>query len=309
MTMELKFTLLKSLANELARIPQPVITSYQLGRLIFFAYLNNSIGREKLNLKKNIPERKQYNDALNNLLNTGVLSKMAGLSGKYFKVIGKSEVSAEEIICSIDPFCYISHLSAMEYHGITDRLPRTIFVSSPPPSDWKKHAIEMMKRDLGEHYETYIEKGFPQLTRPRPKKIAGKLIEFKNNSHMGAYKRVHGRELRVSTIGRTFLDMLRNPDLCGGIQHVIDVYKEYGKQYARLIVDEIDAHGNGIEKARAGYVLESIIGFDDSRVNSWQLNVQRGGSRKLDPSAEYSPFFSERWALSLNIPTVNSNDS
>lgn len=302
-----KITLGKALANELARIPQPVITSYQLGRLIFNAYITNSIGSENLSLKKNIPDKKQYNDALKTMVDAGVLSNVSGLSGKFFKVLGKPDVSPEEIICSIDPFCYISHLSAMEYHGITDRLPRTIFVSSPPPSDWRVHAIELMKKELKEQYTLYTEKGFPQLTRPRPEKIAGKLIEYKNNSHMGAYKNVQGRALRVATIGRTFLDMLREPELCGGIQHVTDVYKEYAKQYLRLIIDEIDMHGNGIEKARAGYILENQVEITDPRVDEWQKTVQRGGSRKLDPSAEYSSFFSERWALSLNIPSVNSN--
>jgi predicted transcriptional regulator of viral defense system len=307
MTLTRKLTLVKALANELARLPQPVITSYQLGRLIFNAYITNSIGSEILSLKKNIPDKKQYNDALNALLEAGVLSKVSGLSGNFFKVLGKPDVSPDEIICSIDPFCYISYLSAMEYHGITDRLPRTIFVSSPPPLDWRAHANELMRKDLKEQYALYIEKGFPQLTRPRPRKIAGKLIEYKSNSHMGAYKNVQGRALRVATIGRTFLDMLRNPELCGGIQHVTDVYREYAKQYRRLIIDEIDMHGNGIEKARAGYILETQVGITDPRVDAWQKTVQRGGSRKLDPSSEYSSFFSERWALSLNVPSVNSN--
>jgi predicted transcriptional regulator of viral defense system len=302
-----KLTLIKALANELARMPQPVITSYQLGRLIFNAYLSNSIGTESLGLKKNIPDKKQYNDALRALLDAGVLSNVSGLSGNFFKVLGKPDVSPDEIICSIDPFCYISYLSAMEYHGITDRLPRTIFVSSPPPQDWKKYAIELMKKDLKEQYDLYIEKGFPQLTRPRPKKISGKLIEFKSSSHLGAYKTVQGRALRVASIGRTFLDMLRNPELCGGIQHVIDVYKEYARQYLRFILDEIDMHGNGIEKARAGYILENQADINDPRIDEWQKTVQRGGSRKLDPSAEYSSFFSERWALSLNVPSVSSN--
>ena len=307
LTRSKKHSLLKALAQELGRIPQPVITSYQLGRLIFDAYINNSIGGENLNLKKSLPERTQYNTALSDMLNTGVLSKVSGLSGNFFKILGKPDVSADEIICSIDPFCYISHLSAMEYHGITDRLPRTVFVSSPPPTSWRKYASDQMKKDLKEQYDTYIEQRFPQITRPRPEKIAGRLIEFKNNSHMGAYKNIQGRALRVATIGRTFLDMLRDPELCGGMQHVIDVYKEYSKQYLRQIIDEIDAHGKDIEKMRAGFILESEVGIYDPRIDAWQAKVQRGGSRKLDPNNEYSPFFSERWAISLNLPSVNSN--
>lgn len=302
-----KQTLLRALAQELGRKQQPVITSYQLGKLIFSAYAHNGIGDTSLNLKKSVPKKAQYNSALSDMLNAGVLTKFSGLSGNYFKILGMADVDAEEIICSIDPFCYVSHLSAMAYHGITDRLPRTVFVSSPSPKEWKNFATEQMKKDLGELYESYIEQRFPQMTRPRPDKIAGRVVEFKHSSHLGAYRNVQGKSLRVSTISRTFLDMLRDPELCGGMQHVIDVYREYSKQYLRQIIDEIDAHGKEIEKARAGFILENEIGVSDSRIDSWQSKAQRGGSRKLDPNNEYSPFFSERWAISLNLPSVSSN--
>jgi predicted transcriptional regulator of viral defense system len=306
-SIEKKISLTRALTTELGGITSPVISSYQLGRLVFEAYSKNSIGNANLRLKKNLPDRQQYSTALRELLDAGVLSEVSGLSGNYFKLLGAPEVSADQIICAIDPFCYISHLSAMAYHGITDRLPRTVFVSSPPFAKWKEYALELMKKDLGRHFTQYIQQGFPQLTRPRPKKISGKLIEFKNSSYLGAYKNVPGRTLRVATIGRTFLDMISDPDDCGGIQHVIDVYKGHAKQYQRLIIDEVDRHGNGIEKARAGYLLEVQAGVTDRRLDEWQKTVQRGGSRKLDPSAEYSPFFSERWALSLNIPSISEN--
>lgn len=302
------FSLLKVLVNELGRITQPVITPYQLGVLIFNSYINDSSLNNKSNTKKTLLNRKQYNNALNIMLSTGVITKVSSLSGSFFKVLGKSELSPDEVACSIDPFCYISHLSAMEYYGITDRLPRTLFVTSPPPASWKKFADAEMQNDLKEHYELYMESRFPLLTRHRPEKIAGKLIEYKNDSHMGAHKIVQGKTLRVATIGRTFLDMLRSPELCGGMQHVIDVYREYSKQYLRLIIDEIDIHGKDIEKMRAGYILENQANINnDARIEKWQTKVQRGGSRKLDPNGEFSPFFSERWSLSLNLPSVNSN--
>ena len=103
--------------------------------------------------------------------------------------------------------------------------------------------------------------------------------------------------------------MLREPTLCGGMQHVIDVYNQYAKQYFRLIVDELDSHGNGIEKVRAGYILEEHCKIHDPRIDTWHKFAQRGGSRKLDPTGEYSETFSERWSLSLNLPTTSSSGS
>lgn len=297
----------KAIAAELGNIKSPIVSSYQLGCLIFKAYAKNSIGDSDLNLKKRLPNRGQYTSALSQLIETGVLSEVSGLSVNYFKLLGAPDAPAEEVVCAIDPFCYISHLSAMAYHGITNRLPRTIFASSPALAQWKEYATELMKKDLGVYYLDYVSAGFPQLTRARPKKVSGRVVEFKNSSHLGAFRKVPDRLLRVATIGRTYLDMLRDPDACGGIQHVIDVYKETAKQYKRLIIDEVDRHGNGIEKARAGYLLEVQTGVTDPRIDAWQATVQRGGSRKLDASGEYSPFFSERWALSLNVPSIREN--
>lgn len=307
MTTTKKLALLSALTKELGSLQQPVISTYQLGRIIFNAYLHNSIGGMSLNLKKDLPDKPQYNAALNELLNLGVLTKLSGLSGNYFKIIGKLDVEPDEVMCSIDPFCYLSHMSAMAYHGVTDRLPRTVFISTPSTMEWKKFALDQMQKDLGGNYTRYIEHRLPTLTRPNPKKIAGSIINITHSSHLGAYKNIQGRFLRVSTIGRTFLDMLRSPELCGGMQHVVDVYKNYAKQYFRQIIDEVDKHGKNIEKSRAGYILESVVELSDTRLDTWQAEVQRGGSRKLDPSGEYSPFFSERWAISLNLPSVSAN--
>ena len=95
--------------------------------------------------------------------------------------------------------------------------------------------------------------------------------------------------------------MVREPIRCGGIRHVIDVYKNHGPQYKNLIIDELDQHGNKIEKVRVGYLLEEICKLKDERIERWLSFVERGGSRKLDPAAEYRPVYSERWCLSINV--------
>jgi len=95
--------------------------------------------------------------------------------------------------------------------------------------------------------------------------------------------------------------MLRNPSLCGGIYHVLDVYRENAKRYLRLIIDEVDRHGSAIDKVRVGYVLEERLGLTEPRVEKWIENVQRGGSRKLVADEPYKPVFSEKWCLSINI--------
>ena len=94
--------------------------------------------------------------------------------------------------------------------------------------------------------------------------------------------------------------MLREPNLCGGIYHVISAFKSHAANYQRLIVAEIEQHGEPIDKVRCGYFFEEVTGIKNPAVEKWASLAQRGGSRKLDPTAEYSPVYSEKWCLSIN---------
>jgi predicted transcriptional regulator of viral defense system len=207
-------------------------------------------------------------------------------------------------MCSLDPFAYVSHLSALEYHGLTDRFPQIVSMTRPPAAEWRKQAKERMLKDLGEKYPLYIEAGLPKLVRPDVLKIGQTSIQIHERSQMGAYRLVVGSSLRVATIGRTFLDMLREPALCGGWQHVIDIYRQEARRYLNLIVDEVNQHGHPIDKVRAGYVLSEVCGLESESFDDWQKCAQRGGSRKLDADGDYAPQYSERWKLSLNVPSV-----
>ena len=107
--------------------------------------------------------------------------------------------------------------------------------------------------------------------------------------------------MRVATIGRTFLDMLREPELCGGIYHVLEIYAAHAQRYLRLIIDVINRHGTKIDKVRAGYILDERLGLLHPIIDSWLEFAQRGGSRKLLANAPYRSRFSEKWCLSINI--------
>jgi predicted transcriptional regulator of viral defense system len=189
----------------------------------------------------------------------------------------------------------------MAYHGLTDRIPVKLFISSPSKDEWHFFAKEQMRKDLGDDYENYKNAKLPMLVRTKMQKINKMEVHRTSSKHLGAYKSVRGRYLRVSTIGRTFLEMLRNPELCGGINHVLDVFEEYGKNYLRLIVDDIDRNGAPIDKVRAGYIFDELLEVNNEVIESWSSLAQRGGSRKLDSSAEYIPDWSDKWKISLNV--------
>ena len=292
---------LKALTLSLGNINAPVITSYQLGRIIYYLFSTKTYNGEPLNLSKKLAETHDYNKYLRNLLQDGVLNNSRTLPRGVYSLLGRELENPSEIICTINPFCYVSHLSAMAHHGLTDRIPAKLIISSPNPKEWKEYATDKMEKDLSDDYENYIESYLPRLTRQEVTRIRKTEIECINSKHLGAYKNIKGKTTKVSTIGRTFLDMLRNPDLCGGINHVLSVFDEYGQTYLRLITDEIDRNGKQIDKVRAGYILDERMNCSNEIVESWVKFAQRGGSRKLDASTEYIPTWSDKWLLSINV--------
>ena len=185
--------------------------------------------------------------------------------------------------------------------SLTDRLPAKLFLSSPALRDWQIEAGARMGRDLGEDLPLYLAADLPPLAHVKMRKIGPMEVRIFHSKHGCSYKNVKGKTLRVSTLGRTFLDMIRTPDLCGGIRHVVEVYRQHAPAYLRLIVDEIEQHGGPIDKVRAGYLLDEQCGLKDPAVESWTKFAQRGGSRKLDAGAEYQPVWSDKWCLSLNL--------
>jgi len=295
-----------AVALEIGALNKEIITSYQLGRIIFALYQAKIYqGKPIAYLREeSSPTRARYRKILQSLESSGVLSNSSTAKHpEIFSVLSQTSASADEIACSIDPFCYVSHLSAMEYHGLTDRFPKVLFLSGAEPTHWKQLATERMVKDLGEAYKSYLETELPPLKRFPLKKIAKKTISLYATKHYdaGAYIRVQGQSLKVSSIGRTFLDMIRQPSLCGGIYHVLEAYSEYSDRYLRLIVDEVQQHGTIIDKIRAGYILDERIRLEHPTIETWVKNVQRGGSRKLVAENPYAPTYSEKWGLSINI--------
>ena len=290
----------KAITLSLGNLDQPVISKYQFGLAVNKIYRSKIYGGETVNLQKDCAEKSDIAKYLNLLIDEGILSPHKTLSN-IFTLLGRSDGDPGDIACTVDPFCYVSHLSAMSYHGLTNRIPEKLFISSPPTSIWRSFAKRKMQKDLGDDFDIYCENGLPILVRTHMNRINKIDLYRLNSKHLGAYKNVRGRPLRVSTIGRTFLDMLRNPELCGGINHVLDVFDEYGEKYLRLITDDIDKNGGPIDKVRAGYILDERLGINNDVINGWSSFAQRGGSRKLDSSSEYIPEWSDKWQISLNV--------
>jgi len=291
-----------ALALTLGELAEPVVTLHRLGVTVFNLYSEKNFQGEELELMgKTHVELEDLQDAIEHLRSTGILKSHINFPNKVFRILGQKDSTPEDIACTVDPFCYVSHLSAMSYHGLTNRLPVEITLSGPDTRKWGELADSQMSKDLGDGLQTYRDEGFPLLTRSKLTKIGKTEIHRINSTRLGAFKNIRDRSMRVSTIGRTFLDMLQSPQLCGGMRHVIEVFREHAATYLMPIVYEVDQYGGPIDKIRAGYLLDELLGIGNETIEKWTQFASRGGSRKLDPAEEYFPKWSEKWCISLNI--------
>ncbi len=210
-----------------------------------------------------------------------------------WRVLTVPDLGADEIACLTDRFCHISHLSAMQLWHLTDRSPASLILSRPDRPAVNALIAETMMREGADE--------FPLRGVIHPEIVRGHPVRVVERRRAGRSVVVRNGFARVSTIGQTFLDMLDRPELCGGMSHVIDVWRGHARVYLDDIVSSVDG-GSGIVRCRAGHILEERLAVHDRRIERWRDSAQRGGSRRLDPKLPFAPRFSERWMLSLNVP-------
>lgn len=279
----------------------PVLTSYTLAILLFRLLSVGKYDGRPLRIRPRMVLSRDLYAVRQALLNRGIVKPDASLPASAMRLVDRSQSSADEVLCTLDPFGFLSHLSAMAYHGLTNRIPAVLFFTTLAPSKWQVAANDQMNRDLGDQRDSYREHTLPPLRRSRIEKIQGSTITTVFTQELGGYQIARNGALRVAKIGRTFLDMLRRPDLCGGMAHVMDIFQDHAPPYLPLLINEFNQHGTKIDRVRAGYLLEERSGIRDPKIDAWVVDAQRGGSRRLDPKGAYAPIFSERWKISINV--------
>lgn len=283
------------LAGLLETAGKPVITQFEFFRVIWRMYQLSA--EEKLYLRHDTPTQDDYSRLRLNLKKTGVIGADRDYGARIIRVLTVSDLSAEDIVCLVDPTCYVSHLSAMQRWGLTDRNPGALLLTRPD----RKAAQAQLQKYMDDALYDDEENPFPLRVVTHPMRVRRRTVSVYESKTHGAYIQNRGSDVRVSTVGQTLLDTLQKPDLCGGMAHVLDVWREHAPTYLDEIVAAVDTAASGLVKSRAGYIIEEFLGLDHAGVEPWKALGQRGSSRKLDPSKEFAPTFSETWMISLNV--------
>lgn len=276
---------------------KPVISLYELRGYVYELYDKKEFNGKKIGkIISSEPQKRVMDNCISALQDIGVIKQDLNLP--IYLLSNKKKPSAPQVICTINPYSYISYLSAMSWHGLTDRLPHTVHVITCSSTEYKKLATQTLQKrfpnleDLSfllpprvVKYPSFDKKSFS--------------IHQKNNFTLPK-EQFNSGGVKVSSLGETFLDMLKKPELCGGIEHVIDVYNEFSHEHLPVIVKYLEKNGTNIDKSRAGYILEEVCGHKHKLIDKWKQSVSRGGSRKLLASEPYKDVYSETWCISIN---------
>lgn len=286
---------------ELKQDKRAVITSYTLFQVLRLILATGN--KQKLFIRFNVSPVDYLHRVRKNLIDSRGIEPDPDYGRSVYRVVAMGESTAEEVCALANPFGYISHLSAMQRWGLTERRPQALHLSMPPTSAASPMIEERMKADYGKPFANIPEGEKVKLQFiQHPTIVRGRKVSVFHTKRLGRWVQVKGEHARLATIGQTFLDMLEAPTLCGGVAHVLDVWQKHARTFADDIIDTVDALGAPIHKVRAGYIFEDVLASpDDSRVQGWVKFAQRGGSRVLDPSKAFSPRYSEKWMLSINV--------
>ena len=281
----------------------PVITDYGIFRLgLTLADDRTWQGEPVKYAPKGWDEKRSRNLTRRLVSRRGLAQDKDFKSGVWRVVQATRAGSAEEVACIADPFCYVSHLSAMQRYGLTERSPEALHITRPSRPLWNELKLTKLSAELPpEHVReasgVLLHFGMNPTLRRRP-------VEVHETKYPAKTVEVRGESTRVVEIGRVFVDMLAQPHLCGGIHHALDVWERTAGDWIGQIISAVEEENASIVKVRAGYILSERLGIADPRIEAWKAFAQRGGSRKLDPDAPYAPVFSEAWMISLNVCDV-----
>ena len=287
-------------SNELEKHPVPLMTETSFYIFLYERYLEAKTGNAAVTRLPKEFEYPQFRRVVRQMNQRNVISLDAEFkSAVWQNLMVPPAATAEDAFCLVDPYAYIAYLSAMQWHGLTNRSASELQIVSLSDPIWRRERLSDVKSE--------IPPGLIGQQLPPPHRIGirktlrGRKIDLHKTTHPLETIRVRGTHARITTKGSTFVSMLSEPQYCGGMRHVIDQFVQNYALNSTDIIKSIDKFGSSIVKVRAGYIIDGMMGLRNETTKSWLQFAQRGGSRKLDPQKPYGASFSEKWMIATNV--------
>jgi len=226
-------------------------------------------------------------EALHHLRCNGwIVPLRRGLYALSSAVPGMTAVHEFEIAMALVDPAAISHWSALHYHGLTEQVPRWVFVTTTTDGSVPRIRNNKPKG---------VDRGYPVGD------TVYLFIQVKPKRYFGVQK-VWAGEARVTITDpeRTLLDGLTMPKYCGDFAEVLHAFEA---QSADLNIDKIVSYALKLDKVtakRLGWVLESL-GVDRDQLDCLAKEPLMS-YLKLDPTGPRKGPRNQRWMVLENLP-------
>lgn len=133
------------------------------------------------------------------------------------------EVLLYDLLMTLQPDCYFSHYTALYLHGLTEQVPKTIYINKEQTAKSRgEGALTQERIDFALRRPTRLSNNFTEFQNY---KIY--LLNGKNTGNLGVID-MNGPEeekIRVTDIERTLIDITVRPVYAGGVFEVLRAYK------------------------------------------------------------------------------------
>lgn len=207
---------------------------------------------------------------------------------RYIRYVVKERENIYDLALSI-PKTYFSHYTAMQYHGLTDQDPKTIYLSrahsysnygNTITQENIDYALSKPQRKTNNYSESYRGYQFCLLySKPSDKGIAN-------------YNGV-----RVTNIERTLIDAAVRPIYSGGVSEILEAYKRASEEIS------VNTIASMLRTLDYIYPYHQVIGFYLERtgnISEKQLRLLEAFPQEFDFYLTYDmkdSEYSERWKL------------
>ncbi len=220
--------------------------------------------------------------------NDWIVPLRRGLYALSSTVPGISDANELEVAMALVDPAAISHWSAMSYHGLTEQIPRTVFVLTTT-----EHSVPRLRDGSTVRREGgYVVAGVPY-----------KFIQVRPDRYFGTQRVwVGDSQVTVTDLERTLLDGTSMPQYCGGFAEAIHAFEEATD---RLDLERIAHYAERLSTAsmkRLGWILEHL-GMDSPVIDDLAAAPVKG-YRTLDPTGVRKGLCNSRWMIQENLSAL-----
>ena len=178
------------LAELLEEHGKPVLTQFDFFQQIVRMYRGSS--GKKLYLRNDLPNRADRDRLRLILKDAGVIGPDRDYGGRIIRVLTVSDLPAEDIICLVDSTCHVSHLSAMQRWGLTDRSPNALILTRP---DRESAVAQLRARMADAPSAREVDPPAPKVIK-HPGRVRRRPVQVYETNVSSAFLRNRGDEVR-----------------------------------------------------------------------------------------------------------------